>query len=495
MPFVPLPGPGRTVGRYALFEEIASGGMATVHLGRLVGPVGFSRTVAIKRLHAHLAKDPDFVAMFLDEARLVARIRHPNVVPTLDVVQEGSDLLLVMEYVQGESLAKLIRRCRARDERVPVPIVASVLVGVLHGLHAAHEASGENGEPLAIVHRDVSPQNILVGTDGVARLLDFGVAKAEQRSQSTRDGQVKGKIAYMAPEQISSDHVDRRCDIFAMGALLWEALTGQRLFEGPSDARVIQKILTMVIPPPSQVATTVSPKFDAICARALARNPGSRFDSARDMALAIEKASPLATASEVGAWVEMLAHEAIAARAARVKDVESRSDVFARAPSSSEALTEPVLRGAAASSGELEGDEIEITIAETPVPPAPTRRARWLVVAAAVVLLGAAAMAGFALATSSKGVPAPPVAAVPDTPAPALPPVAAAPAATEEATAVAPIESAPQPAPTPAPRPEPRRGVVRPVAAPPAAKAHTADCSQPFSIDSSGIKHVKPECL
>src|SRR5262249_30807867 len=162
--------------------------MATVHFGRLLGPVGFSRTVAIKRLHAHFAADPEFVSMFLDEARLAARIRHPNVVPTLDVVATAGELFLVMDYVPGETLSRLIAASNAQRRWIPLPIAAAMACGVLHGLHAAHEAKSERGAPLGIVHRDVSPQNLLVGTDGVPRVLDFGVAKAAGRLQTTRDG-------------------------------------------------------------------------------------------------------------------------------------------------------------------------------------------------------------------------------------------------------------------------------------------------------------------
>src|ERR1041385_2717351 len=193
----------RLIGRYALFGEIASGGMATVHFGRLVGPVGFSRTVAIKRLHPQYAKDPEFVSMFLDEARLAARIQHPNVVTTLDVVALPNEVFLVMEYVQGESLSRLVKNTTKAGERMPWGHIVSVMAGMLHGLHAAHEAKSERREPLNIVHRDVSPQNVLVGTDGVARVLDFGVAKAAMRVGSTRDNQMKGKLSYMSPEQLN----------------------------------------------------------------------------------------------------------------------------------------------------------------------------------------------------------------------------------------------------------------------------------------------------
>src|SRR5688572_18113877 len=183
-----------------MFDEIAAGGMATVHLGRLLGSAGFARTVAIKRLHPALAKDEDFVTMLLDEARLASRIRHPHVVPTLDVIAENDEVLLVMEYVQGESLSRLMRAVRPAP--VPLPIAIAVGIQMLHGLHAAHEAKTEQGQNLHLVHRDVSPQNVLVGIDGIARVLDFGVAKAAHRAQTTREGQIKGKLSYMAPEQL-----------------------------------------------------------------------------------------------------------------------------------------------------------------------------------------------------------------------------------------------------------------------------------------------------
>jgi len=462
-----------TVGRYLLFDEIASGGMASVHFGRLVGPVGFSRTVAIKRLHAQLAKDPEFVAMFLDEARLVARIRHPNVVPTLDVVQEEGELLLVMEYVQGETLSRLLRRCRTDGELPPIPIIATVLVGVLHGLHAAHEAKGESGRPLNIVHRDVTPQNIVVGADGVPRILDFGVAKATQRSQTTRDGQLKGKVSYMAPEQITSDGVDRRCDLFAAGVVLWEALAGARLFEGETDARVMQKILSGDILPPGIQVNGIPGALDAICLRALCRDPAGRYQTAREMALAIEAASPLAPASEVGEWVERLAHDVMSQRAARVAEVESRSDVYIKHP------------------GEITEVNVEGPPSAAAPPPAPSRRVPVLVAAGLllVVLVGASA---FAIGSRRSGdVGASPSAAAPSVvPGVVEPPVAQRPQAPatsqlEEAAPATPPREAPKAA---APRP----AVKAPVAGP---KPRTVDCSQPFMTDENGIKHAKPECL
>jgi serine/threonine-protein kinase len=282
----------RIIGRYILFGEIAAGGMATVHFGRLNGPVGFSRTVAIKRLHPQFAKDPEFVTMFLDEARLAGRIRHPNVVPTLDVVATEGEMFLVMDYVQGESLSRLSRALRAKNTQIPPDIVVTVLAGALHGLHAAHEAKDEQGQPLEIVHRDVSPQNILIGTDGVARVLDFGVAKAAGRLQTTREGQIKGKISYMAPEQLHGGRVTRQTDIYAAAVVLWETLTGQRLYEGDNEAMVLVKALEGKVTPPSKIVQGLSPSFDQVIARGISRDPGQRFTTAREMAIALLKSSP-----------------------------------------------------------------------------------------------------------------------------------------------------------------------------------------------------------
>ena len=177
----------RLLGRYALYDKIGSGGMASVHLGRLRGPIGFSRTVAIKRMHAALSENPELVSMFFDEVRLAARIRHPNVVSTLDVIAESGELYLVMEYVPGESLSRLVRLARDRGEPIPHQNAATIVANVLHGLHAAHEARDEQGEPMCIVHRDVSPQNILVGTDGVARVLMLRLRRRESNGAPPHD--------------------------------------------------------------------------------------------------------------------------------------------------------------------------------------------------------------------------------------------------------------------------------------------------------------------
>jgi serine/threonine-protein kinase len=313
----------RILGRYALYSEIAAGGMASVHIGRLMGPVGFSKTVAIKRMHPQFAKDPEFVSMFLDEARLAARIRHPNVVSTLDIVATGGELFLVMEYVEGESLARLRSALRRTGGTFQPAQAVSIVAGSLHGLHAAHEARNERGEPLQIVHRDMSPQNLLVGVDGIARVLDFGVAKAIGRAHTTRDGRLKGKMAYMAPEQLEGKKVDRRTDIWAAGVVLWEALTMRRLFKGENDVEVFGKVLKGEIEPPSAIVEGVPPALDHVVRKALERAPDERFATAREMARALEACMPPVAAGDLGEFVSTVARAHLDARAQLVAAIES----------------------------------------------------------------------------------------------------------------------------------------------------------------------------
>jgi eukaryotic-like serine/threonine-protein kinase len=256
--------------------------------------------------------------MFVDEARLAGRIRHPNVVPTLDVVAAGDELFLVMEYVDGVSLGQLL----AHEPRVAAPIAAAIVRHVLDGLHAAHEASDATGAPLAIVHRDVSPENILIGADGFARVLDFGIAKARSRLHTTRNGEIKGRLAYMAPEQLSG-RVTRQTDIFAASVILWECLVGRPLFRADDDGETIGRVLATVVEPPSSIDPAISAELGAIAMRGLARDPAARWQTARDMALAIEASTPLASSAEIAAWVERRGAVGLAQRRALVRDAEA----------------------------------------------------------------------------------------------------------------------------------------------------------------------------
>lgn len=313
------------VDRYAIFEEIASGGMATVHLGRLLGDGGFARIVAIKRLHPHLAGDSEFAAMFMEEARLAARIRHPNVVPTLDVVTAGKDLLLVMEYVHGVSLAALLTASRRSGKPVAPHLIAGVVAGALEGLHAAHEACNERGELLGLVHRDVSPENILVGVDGTPRILDFGVAKAVGKIHSTRAGQVKGKLSYMSPEQVRGHLVTRQSDLFSTAIVLWEALTGQRLFPGNNAAEILVHVLDAPLVRPRSLSRDVPARLDDLVMKGLSRDPADRFSTAREMAMALEAAVPIAPGRAIAAWVLAMSSETLADRAALLARIEQSS--------------------------------------------------------------------------------------------------------------------------------------------------------------------------
>ncbi|HYP90516.1 MAG TPA: serine/threonine-protein kinase, partial [Polyangiaceae bacterium] len=226
--------PPTVLGRYALFGRIGAGGMGVVHLGRLLGSAGFERAVAIKRIHPALARDQEFISLFRDELRLLARVRHQHVISALDVVEGEGDLLLVMEYVHGESLAALLQASARSACPIPIDVAVSIACGVLKGLHAAHTATSAAGESLGIIHRDVSPHNVLVGCDGIARIVDFGVAKWSESRKVTQIGQLRGKPGYIAPEQILGEPASSRSDTYALSVVLWEMLASQRLFAGKS---------------------------------------------------------------------------------------------------------------------------------------------------------------------------------------------------------------------------------------------------------------------
>ncbi|MGE3630548.1 MAG: serine/threonine protein kinase [Sandaracinaceae bacterium] len=309
---------GRKLGRYEVLLMLASGGMANVYVARAQGVAGFERLVAIKVLHPHIAHDEEFISMFLDEARLAARLRNPNAVGTLDISDTvGDGYYLVMEYVEGDHFGNLMRAAARGGERLPTPIVARIVMDGLTGLMAAHTLTDATGQPLDLVHRDISPHNLLVGTDGIARITDFGIAKAQVRLSSTRDGQFKGKLSYMAPDQAASGDADQRSDLFSMGIVLWEALTGRRLFRGENNADVLNKILNPEVPPPSAFAPELAP-FDAVTARALAKDPPDRFQNADEFLEAVENAAtgaggvatPRSVAREVAKWLgEKVKHE------------------------------------------------------------------------------------------------------------------------------------------------------------------------------------------
>lgn len=517
------------MGRYALYGEIARGGMATVYFGRLLGPVGFSRTVAIKRLHPQYASDAEFVAGFLDEARLAARVQHPNVVSTLDVVAMDGELMLVMEYVQGESLSRLLSALRARGERVPWRVAAALMNGVLTGLHAAHEAKNERGEPLGIVHRDMSPQNVLVGGDGVVRVFDFGVAKAAGRAQDTRAGLFKGKLAYAAPEQLAGGPLDRRLDVYAASVVLWEIVTGRRMFKADTELQLYAMVKEGRIEPPSRFVPDLPPGLEAIVLRGLATDPAHRFATAREMAIALEEVLPHASAREVAEWVHHVANDALKNRARTIEEIETSNPVIdsgihdlptllrASFPPGSGPRSTPGAVGAQGSmpvsvTGSVAG--ALVSAEPTSVDAAPPSRRRWVPALIAFVLLSAVAGAALAWLRPSSG---PAVVEEPQTSA--GPTKKKSKGATETAAKhqPEPTSTAAEPSPEPEPVPTPKAAspaVVKPtvakvapkpapeppptsVAAKPSAASAppAANCTPPFTIDAEGIRHPKPECM
>lgn len=301
-------------GRYTIFGEIGCGGMATVHYGRLNGIHGFARPVAIKRLHPHLCRDPDFVAMFADEARVSACLAHANIVQTLDVVQTDRELAIVMEYVHGEALSTVLGLLLTRGEHIPVRIGTTIVAATLHALEAAHHAKNERGEPLMIVHRDVSPQNILIGADGVPRLLDFGIAKAAGRLRMTPGGELKGKLNYIAPEQLRGEAVSAITDVYGASVVLWEVLAGFPIFDGPNEAAILKQVFEGDPRPPSTENRQVPAVLDRIVMRGLSSKPEDRFPSAREMADALEREIGVVSQSELADWLQGLLGEQLAAR-------------------------------------------------------------------------------------------------------------------------------------------------------------------------------------
>ena len=312
----------RVVGRYELHAELASGGMGIVFIGRMSGLAGFGRTVAIKRLHPRFAREAEFATRFIDEARLASRIHHPNVIQTCDVVVEDHEIFIVMEYVEGESLAKLLELAPAH--RLAPRTACAILENVLIGLHAVHEARDERAQLLEIVHRDISPQNILVGVDGQARILDFGGAKGLGRSFVTRDGSIRGKFAYMAPELLGGV-ASRATDIYAAGVVLWECLSGEPFLQGSSEAARFAEAL---LPRPRRLSRSlpeVSEALDEVLLCALHPDPACRFVDARAMAIALGNAVPRASTAEVTHLVSSLAPAPLARRAALVAAAERSS--------------------------------------------------------------------------------------------------------------------------------------------------------------------------
>jgi len=440
---------GRRLGRYEVLARLASGGMAGVYVARAIGVAGFERLVAIKVLHPHLAHEEEFISMFLDEARLAARIRHPNVVPTTDISDtQDAGFYLVMDYIEGDHLGAMLQAAYKAGERLTIPVSLRIVMDALSGLGAAHALTDESGRRINLVHRDISPHNIMVGTDGIARLTDFGVAKAEVRLSTTREGQFKGKLAYMSPEHASSGDTDQRSDLFSMGIILWECLTGRRLFRAENHAATLNLICLEPIPSPSSVDPSLAP-FDAILAKALDRDPAQRFQTAEDFADAVEHhaqgAGGLGTARTVAKMVRSYASEKLA------KDRELIQSSIASLSLASAEPEFPTRPGRAADPETIGIEDLEevlepggvaaaqppqsMGMAEVPQP----SRGPWIALAIAALAVAGVALAYLFVGRNDGGVTSSTISDAPDAPPSTV--AAAAPEVTPE--------KAPEPAPAP----------------------------------------------
>lgn len=419
----------KRLGRYELCFELASGGMATVYLARMIAPdnASLERLVALKLIHRHLAKDASFREMFLDEARIISRINHPNVCTVYDFGEERGIHFIAMELLQGESLhtvAKCVSKMtKAQRPKLWPAYCARIIADAAEGLHAAHEATGARGEPLEIVHRDVSPQNLFVGFDGSVRVVDFGIARAVDREHHTATGTLKGKFTYLAPEQIVSRSYDRRVDIWALGVVLWELLTRKRLFRRETEFATVDAIRTMAIPFPSEVTPDAPKELDSVVMKALDRSVSKRYATARELGRDLRRyllslSEPIemaevaelmrATFAEQYASRRTLMEVALAGATRSVPHVgrvegersethDAITAVKAKAETSDAALEDPV-----------EATEISEAPAPAPSPPASPAseeaaqglsKAAWAAIGAVIlVVVGASTAVGWALA-------------------------------------------------------------------------------------------------
>jgi eukaryotic-like serine/threonine-protein kinase len=474
------PGAGRQrVERYELMGEIASGGMATVYLARLTGMGGFQRFVAMKRLHPHLASEKEFVEMFLDEARIAARIHHPNVVPILEVGASQVGYFLVMEYIEGDTLARLLARAATTGKRLPVSIALRIAIDMLSGLHAAHELHDDQNLPVNLVHRDVSPQNVLVGQDGIARITDFGVARAASRLTATRVGQLKGKIAYMAPEQAAGEEqLDRRADVFSSGIVIWEALAQKRLFKAENEAATLSRIIAEPVPLLFQVSPQVSKEVSGVVMRALDRDRDKRFPSCAAFADALEAAAALkdkvASPRELAAYVNEVMGEEIAKQRDNIRTWLAHTEPTAAAGELPAGVVPSSSVSAAAFSipGSVDPSSTGLS-GPLSTPPEP-KRSRTPLVLGAILLIGLLGVGGFMLTRSARS--ARPVAAA----APSPVAVVVGPSAASALPSAAPLEPVPAEAPSAlAPPTAPSAlGTVAP-ATRPAGRANPAPAARP----------------
>jgi serine/threonine-protein kinase len=373
--------------RYEPIAQIGRGGMAEVLLAMMDAGGGVRRLAVLKRMGPELASDPDFVEMFLDEARLSLRLSHANVVRTYEALVGDDELAIAMEYLDGQPLTRVLNRLLRGKSELALPLRLRILTSVLAGLEHAHTLTDLDGTPLGVVHRDVSPQNVFVTYDGQIKLVDFGVAKTAAASHQTRPGAIKGKLAYMAPEQLQCDAVDRRADIFSVGVMMWEMLAQRRLWQGKTEVEIVGHLASGRLMPPLPLLDDLPDELDAICMRALEPDPEHRYQTAAEMEADLERVLVGAADSHARNLGKVVAHAFAAERAERQAIIERCLHRDVDAPPEAEAI--PIARPPA-SSGSL--PTIDIVVADldedkTPVLPPRVSSVTSAVVAAPAELL------------------------------------------------------------------------------------------------------------
>lgn len=303
----------RVFGRYELLMEVSHGGMATLYLAKMSGPEKFEKLLAIKKIHPHLSNEPDFIAMFLDEARIAALIQHPNVATIFDLGEVDNSYFIAMEYIHGQNLREILREAARRKMRIPWEYSASIIARAAAGLHAAHELTGSDGKPLHVVHRDVSPQNILLSYAGHVKVVDFGIAFAAEKLGHTAAGTLKGKAAYMSPEQANGERLDRRSDIFSLGIVLYESVCMRRLFRKETQTATLMRVRDATVPLPSKVLNDIPAELERIIMKSLAKNPDDRYSTTREMAEDLEELlvahGKATTSTKLSSLIEDLFHD------------------------------------------------------------------------------------------------------------------------------------------------------------------------------------------
>jgi serine/threonine-protein kinase len=512
------PSAGTRVGRYRVLSELGRGGMANVYLAVAQGPGGVNKLVVLKALLPELANESESLTMFLDEARLAAQLNHPNVVQTYEVGKEGDRHVMVMEYLEGQSLSAIVKRGDLVGEPMPLKLQLRVIMSVLEGLSYAHDLSAYDGKPLHLVHRDISPQNVFVTYDGQVKVLDFGIAKAASSSTHTQAGVIKGKLAYMAPEQIVANAIDHRADLYSIGCMLWAAATGRKLWKDTPDVQVMRRVMQGDVPPPQSYNPGCDSELNHIVMKALAWQREERYQSAHELQQDIDAYCDRYTGEARQKDLASFVSKLFAETRAELKSLIERKVNLAANEESMSPLSSMVVsqvHQVAPSSAAERGSLIPTRVDGT----ATKRRLRRRSILRATAILGALVFASWLSGRSTfLGLVSPRTASRATeqhapVPEPTPPAQAASAPGTAEPEVIIRHEVAPAPEPSASSasdktRPPARRKLsfVRPASTAPKAPAATAvaqpasqparkvNCEEPFYLAPDGTRRLRPEC-